>query len=73
MWFQSPAIPFCSLTATPSMSSRRLTIIKKNGASCERIDLSEIRPGDEVTVFGLTNCNALPNLNFYGYIVVVED
>ena len=48
-------------------------IIKMNGASCERIDLSEIRPGDEVTVFGLTNCIALPNLNFYGYIVVVED
>jgi len=49
------------------------TIIKKTGASYVPIDLSKIRPGDEVTVFGLTNCIALPNLNFYGYIVVVED
>jgi hypothetical protein len=47
------------------------TIIKKTGASYVPIDLSKIRPGDEVTVFGLDNyCN--PN-HFYGYIVVVED
>ena len=29
-------------------------MIKKTGGSYVRIDLSDIRPGDEVTVFGLT-------------------
>jgi hypothetical protein len=48
------------------------TIIKKTGASYVPIDLSKIRSGDEVTVFGLTNnCETLKS--FYGYIVVVED
>ena len=36
------------------------TIIKKTGASYVPIDLSNIQPGNEVTVFGLTNCKA-PN------------
>ena len=53
--------------------SRPRHIIKMNDGSYFHIDLSEIRPGDEVTVFGLDNCIDLPNLNFYGYIVVVED
>jgi hypothetical protein len=47
------------------------TIIKKTGASYVPIELSNIQPGNEVTVFGLTNCKALKS--FYGYIVVVED
>jgi hypothetical protein len=47
------------------------TIIKKTGASYVPIDLSNIQIGNEVTVFGLTNCKALKS--FYGYIVVVED
>jgi hypothetical protein len=47
------------------------TIIKKTGASYVPIELSDIQPGNEVTVFGLTNCKALKS--FYGYIVVVED
>ena len=47
------------------------TIIKKTGASYVPIDLSNIQIGNEVTVFGLTNCKALES--FYGYIVVVED
>jgi hypothetical protein len=47
------------------------TIIKKTGASYVPIDLSNIQQGNEVTVFGLTNCKALKS--FYGYIVVVED
>jgi hypothetical protein len=49
------------------------TIIKKTGASYVPIDLSKIRSGDEVTVFGLTNCKALNSFYFYGYIMVVED
>jgi hypothetical protein len=47
------------------------TLIKKTGASYVPIELSNIQIGNEVTVFGLTNCNALKS--FYGYIVVVED
>ena len=47
------------------------TIIKKTGASYVPIELSNIQPSNEVTVFGLTNCKALKS--FYGYIVVVED
>jgi hypothetical protein len=47
------------------------TIIKKTGASYVPIDLGNIQIGNEVTVFGLTNCKALKS--FYGYIVVVED
>ena len=47
------------------------TIIKKTGASYVPIELSDIQPGNEVTVFGITNCKALKS--FYGYIVVVED
>jgi hypothetical protein len=47
------------------------TIIKKTGASYVPIDLSKIRSGDEVTVFGLDDyCNPK---QFYGYIVLVED
>jgi len=47
------------------------TIIKKTGASYVPIELTNIQPGNEVTVFGLTNCKALQS--FYVYIVVVED
>jgi hypothetical protein len=46
-------------------------IIKKTDGSYFHIELSAIQQGNEVTVFGLDNCNN-PN-HFYGYIVVVED
>ena len=46
-------------------------IIKKTGGSYFHIELSDIQYDQEVTVFGLDNCNN-PNY-FYGYIVVVED
>jgi len=47
------------------------TIIKKTGASYVPIDLNNLKPGDEVTVFGLDNCKLTKH--FYGYIVVGED
>jgi hypothetical protein len=46
-------------------------IIKKTDGSYFHIELSDIRDGNEVTVFGLDNCKYLNH--FYGYIVVVED
>jgi hypothetical protein len=45
------------------------TIIRKAGASYVPIDLDTIKVGDDVTVFGLTDCTAA----FYGYIIIVED
>ena len=47
------------------------TVIKKTDGSYVPIELSNIQIGNEVTVFGLTNCKAPKS--FYGYIVLVED
>jgi Domain of unknown function (DUF4382) len=47
------------------------TVIKKTDGSYVPIELSNIQIGNEVTVFGLTNCKAFKS--FYGYIVIVED